>query len=238
MSLSLTAHWPDFTQGIGRVLAIPFVQLRLRAMSALHAAETPAANEHQFRFDASRLGRAELLAELLAPPPDAALVDRCTVADTPLPSAVESAIARKLASARELILRDLLEKMRGSPVFDKPESITEWLRLHCAGLDHEVFLVIYLDAQHRLIAIEQLFRGTLTETSVYSREVVKAALAHSAATVAFAHNHPGGGLEPSRADQCLTGTLKAALSLIDVRVLDHFIVAGAQHYSFAEHGLI
>ena len=101
-----------------------------------------------------------------------------------------------------------------------------------------MFLVLYLDAQHRLIEAEELFRGTLTQTSVYPREVVKGALARNAAALAVAHNHPSGEAEPSRADEMLTQTLKSALSLVDVRVIDHFVVAGDRVISFAERGLI
>jgi len=114
-----------------------------------------------------------------------------------------------------------------------------FLRLHLAGLDHEVFFALWLDAQNRLIAAEELFRGTLTQTSVYPREVVKRALAHNAAAVVLAHNHPSGVAEPSAADGLLTRELKQALALVDVRVLDHFIVTGqAQPLSFAERGLL
>jgi len=238
MTYSLTAHWPDLTQGIARVLGAAFASFGRRSMGVNRPMESPAATEHLPSFDVHQLDRAGLVAELLAPPPNAAVAKQHVIADLPLPPDIESAIARKLAAARELMQRDLLAQMRGSPVFDKPGTLAEWLGLHCAGLDYEVFLVIYVDVQHRLITIEQPFRGTLTQTSVYPREVLKAALANRAAAVAFAHNHPSGSLEPSQADQCLTERLKSALSLIDVRVIDHFIVAGAQHYSFAEHGLI
>ena len=112
------------------------------------------------------------------------------------------------------------------------------LRLKLAGLPHEVFICIYLDAQHRVIAVEELFRGTLTQTSVYPREVVKASLRANAAAVIFAHNHPSGVAQPSQADEILTRNLKEALSLVDVKVLDHFIVAGTQAISFAERGLL
>jgi len=105
-------------------------------------------------------------------------------------------------------------------------------------LPHEVFVCLQLDAQHRVIAIEELFRGTLTQTSVYPREVVKAALRVNAATVIFAHNHPSGVAEPSHADEILTRSLKSALALVDVQVLDHFIVAGTRIMSFAERGLL
>lgn len=231
MTLSPTAYWPDLTQGIARGLRAMFAPRRFLLQSAPRAAAIPQAPQHHSELDPNHLDRAALLAELLAPAPNAST-------HPPLSAAVECVIARKLLAARELIQRDLLAQMQGHPVFDKPGPLGEWLRLHCAGLDHEVFLVMYLDAQQRLITIEQLFRGTLTQTSVYPREVVKAALRHNAAAVAFAHNHPSGVPDPSRADQSLTGTLKSALSLVDVRVIDHFIVAGAQHYSFAEHGLI
>jgi DNA repair protein RadC len=103
---------------------------------------------------------------------------------------------------------------------------------------HEVFVVVFLDAQHRVVASEELFRGTLTQTSVYPREVVKRALHHNAAAVILAHNHPSGVAEPSRADEALTAALKQALGLVDVRVLDHFVVAGDGALSFAERGLL
>ena len=125
-----------------------------------------------------------------------------------------------------------------STVFTAPESIRQYVCLHLGVLPYEVFGVLFLDAQHRLIAFEQMFRGTLTEASVYPREVVVQALHHRAACVVLAHNHPSGKPYPSRADEAITQTLKAALCLVDVRVLDHFIVAGNQATSMAELGLI
>jgi len=117
--------------------------------------------------------------------------------------------------------------------------VRDWLRLRLAPLHHEVFLALWLDAQNRLIADDELFRGTLTQTSVYPREVVKQALARNAAAVILAHNHPSGVAEPSAADELLTRSLKQALQLVDVRLLDHFIVAGnAPPLSFAERGLL
>jgi DNA repair protein RadC len=107
-----------------------------------------------------------------------------------------------------------------------------------AGQEHESFVVLFLDAQNRLIVSEELFRGTLTQTSVYPREIVKEALRKNAASVIFSHNHPSGVAEPSRADELLTNSLKQALALVDVKVLDHFIVAGAAILSFAERGLL
>ena len=114
----------------------------------------------------------------------------------------------------------------------------DYLRLLLHDRGHEVFVCLFLDAQHRMIASEELFRGTLAQTSVYPREVLKAALAHNAAAVIFAHNHPSGVAEPSRADELLTQALKQALGLVDIRTLDHFVVAGNQVVSFAERGLL
>ena len=122
--------------------------------------------------------------------------------------------------------------------FAAPQAVADSLRLRVGGLEHEVFGVLWLDAQNRLIEAEELFRGTLTQTSVYPREVVKVALAANAGAAIFAHNHPSGCSEPSRADELLTQTLKSALSLVDVKVLDHFVVAGAEAISFAERGLL
>ena len=139
--------------------------------------------------------------------------------------------------ARELLLRDLAERMKAEPVLSAPAAVRDWLRLYCANLEHEVFIILLLDAQNRLIEAQELFRGTLSQTSVYPREVVKSTLARNAAAVMFAHNHPSGVAEPSRADELLTQSLKQALALVDVRVLDHFVVAGTSTVSFAERGL-
>lgn len=190
----------------------------------------------------SILSRADLVRELLAPAVCASSAIPLHVSDTVAPIAMndmaDSVLAHRLGVARELLLRDLCEQMSNSPVMSSPQVLRDWLRLHCAGLQHEVFLVLYLDAHHRLIEAEELFRGTLTQTSVYPREVVKGALARNAAALALAHNHPSGEAEPSRADELLTQTLKSALSLVDVRIIDHFIVAGDKIVSFAELGLI
>jgi DNA repair protein RadC len=123
-------------------------------------------------------------------------------------------------------------------VLSSPRAVRDYLRLRIADREHEVFVCLFLDSQNRLIACEEMFRGTLTQTSVYPREVVKAALKHNAAAVIFAHNHPSGLAEPSRADEILTQTLKQALALIECKTLDHFIVAGEQTTSFAERGLL
>jgi DNA repair protein RadC len=124
------------------------------------------------------------------------------------------------------------------PAINSPATARSYVRLYAGELEHEVFLVLFLDAKHCLIAREEMFRGTLVQTSVYPREVVKAALAHNAAAVVLAHNHPSGRPEPSEADKLLTRALSQALALIDVRVLDHIIVTASDSYSFADHGLI
>lgn len=193
-------------------------------------------------MDMSTLSRSDLVAELIAHDRRFHPEDRLHVADgEPLYGPViaqQTLLDQKLSAARELILRDLHSRMRSGPVMDSPQVLCEWLRLYCASLEHEVFLAIYLDARHALIGTELLFRGTLTQTSVYPRELVKAALACNAAAVAVAHNHPSGSAEPSRADEFLTQTLKSALSVVDVRFLDHFVVAGDQVVSFAQRGLM
>jgi DNA repair protein RadC len=144
----------------------------------------------------------------------------------------------QLEAALELARRSLEERMKAGSALTSPGAVRDYLRLKIGGLQHEVFVCIFLDAQHRTIRTDELFRGTLTQTSVYPREVVKAALAANAAAVIFAHNHPSGAAQPSQADELLTRNLKEALALVDVKVLDHFIVAGNQAISFAERGLI
>ena len=191
-------------------------------------------------MNVTALSREDLVSEMLAPllPTFAAGALRVSDADLSAPPSPESLLARRLSVARELLLRDLREQMQRGPVMTSPQILRDWLRLYCAGLEHEVFLVLYLDANHRLIEPQELFRGTLTQTSVYPRELVKGALARNAAALAVAHNHPSGQAEPSRADEFLTQTLKSTLSLVDVRIIDHFVVAGDQVVSFAERGLI
>jgi len=144
----------------------------------------------------------------------------------------------QLQAVLELARRALKEKITNGNALSSPAAVREYLRLKLQALPHEVFVALFLDAQNRVIEIEELFRGTLTQTSVYPREVVKRALARNAGAVIFAHNHPSGVAEPSHADETLTQALKQALALIDVRVLDHFIVAGAGVVSFAERGLL
>lgn len=142
----------------------------------------------------------------------------------------------QLQAVVEMAQRALQEEMRTGDALNSPRAVREFLQLLLHARQQEVFVAIFLDAQHRVVATEELFQGTLTQTSVYPREIVKRALHHNAAALIFAHNHPSGVAEPSDADRLLTEELKKALGLVDVRVLDHFIVAGAGCLSFAEKG--
>ena len=135
-------------------------------------------------------------------------------------------------------LRILQTRARYGDALTSPNAVRDYLRLKLAGLEHEVFVCVFLDSQNRVMAFDELFRGTLAQTSVYPREVAKAALRHNAAAVIFAHNHPSGVAEPSRADELLTSALKSALALLDIRTLDHFVVASDKITSFAERGLL
>ena len=135
-------------------------------------------------------------------------------------------------------LKILDGRLRNEPALSSPGLVRDYLRLLLHDRAHEVFVVVFLDAQNRVIASEELFRGTLTQTSVYPREVVKESLARNAAAVVLAHNHPSGVSEPSRADEFITQALKQALALVDIKVLDHFVIAGASSVSFAERGLL
>jgi len=144
----------------------------------------------------------------------------------------------EIAAVMELARRSLAQQLSERPVFDSPQRVKDYLRLQLGHLNHEVFAVLFLDAQNHLIQLEEMFRGTLTQTSVYPREVVKRALDLHASAVILAHNHPSGVAEPSRADEFLTQALKSALQLIDVRVLDHLVVGQPDVVSFAERGLL
>lgn len=223
------SDWPDderprerlLTQGPGalsdaELLAI-FLRVGVRGSNAVDLARQLLA-----RFDNS-------LARLIA----------ATAAELTEVNGIGPAKAAQLTAVLELARRGLREEMRQRPALSSPAAVRDWLRLALAPLQHEVFLALWLDAQNRLIATDELFRGTLTQTSVYPREVVKQALARNAAAVILAHNHPSGLNEPSRADEFLTRTLKQALALVDVRLVDHFIVAGMiPPLSFAERGLL
>ena len=146
--------------------------------------------------------------------------------------------AAQFAAALELARRAMREEMSVRSALTSPGAVRDYLRLSLAHLQHEVFVCIWLDAQHKVVGTEEAFRGTLTQTSVYPREIVKKALARNAAAVIFAHKHPSGVAQPSQADELLTRNLREALALVEVKVLDHFIVAGNQAISFAERGLL
>jgi DNA repair protein RadC len=144
----------------------------------------------------------------------------------------------EMLALMEMARRALAQRMQAAPVFEAPQQVKDYLALALGGLDAEVFGALFLDAQHRLIRLERLFTGTLTQTSVYPREVARRALALNAAAVVLAHNHPSGVAEPSQADRWLTETLKSALALVDVKVLDHVIVGRGSALSMAERGLL
>jgi DNA repair protein RadC len=144
----------------------------------------------------------------------------------------------QFAAAVELARRSIEEGLKAAPALTSPGAVRDYLKLALGSRPHEVFVCIWLDAQHRVIEYQEAFEGTLTQTSVYPREIVKAALAKNAAAVIFAHNHPSGAAQPSQADELLTRNLREALALVEVKVLDHFIVAGSQAISFAERGLL
>ena len=144
----------------------------------------------------------------------------------------------QLQAVLEMSRRALREVLDRGAALSSPQAVRDYLRLKLQGRPHEVFVGVFLDAQNRVLQVEELFRGTLTQTSVFPREIVKRALHYNAAAVIFAHNHPSGVAEPSRADEALTQTLKHTLALVDVKVLDHFVVGGDSAMSFAERGLL
>ena len=144
----------------------------------------------------------------------------------------------EIVAVMEMARRALAQQIRSAPVFDAPAKVKDFVAMHLGGRTQEVFAVLFLDGQHRLIELREMFQGTLGQTSVYPREVVKAALALNAGAVILAHNHPSGLAEPSRADEYLTATLKSALALVDVRVLDHLVIGRGQVVSLAERGLL
>jgi len=189
-------------------------------------------------------GVLQMAQELLAPPVDGGFGGIAGLLNAQLDELKQfkgmggSAKRAELAAVLELARRAVAQQLQQREIFSSPGAVKHYLQLTLAGRPHEVFAVLFLDAQNRLVALEELFRGTLTQTSVYPREVVQQALHHRAAAVVLAHNHPSGTVQPSRADEALTQTLKAALALVDVRVLDHVIVAPGGALSMAEHGLI
>ena len=147
-------------------------------------------------------------------------------------------VRARLSAARELVQRWLMEDLRQQPVLANPRTVGEFLCLHYAGQGREVFGCLFLDNRHRLICFDEVFHGTIDGASVHPREVVKLALARNAAAVILAHNHPSGVAEPSQADELITGRLREALALVDIRVLDHIVVGDGACVSFAERGLL
>jgi len=144
----------------------------------------------------------------------------------------------EILAVLELARRAMAQRLQERAVLDSPQAVRQFFQLHLSALPHEVFAVMFLDVQNRMLAMEEMFKGTVSQTSVYPREVVVRALHHQASAVVLAHNHPSGSVQPSRADEALTQTLKSALALIDVRVLDHIIVAQGHSLSMAEQGLV
>jgi len=187
--------------------------------------------------DVKRMGDMELLRALLGPQ---TALKHCyrSLYEIFEATGVDDRPHRKLLVARELVMRLLRQEMGRRDVLSTPSTVKDYLRLVFRKAEREVFVVVFLDAQNRTIASEELFHGTLTQTSVYPREIVKEALRYNAAAVIFAHNHPSGVAEPSHADEMLTRALREALALVDVKVLDHIVVAGNAVTSFAERGLL
>ena len=185
----------------------------------------------------TRLSDVDLLAKLIGAN-ESRRRYRGTLKSVFSPSCDEEEPVEICVVAKELVRRWLDEELRRECTLSSPGSVRDYLRLIFAGQEYESFVVLFLDAQNRLIASHEMFRGTLTQTSVYPREIVKESLRFNAAAVIFSHNHPSGVPEPSRADEQLTSSLRQALALVDVKVLDHFIVAGPATLSFAERGLM
>mgnify|MGYP000727591246 CR=1 FL=1 len=179
----------------------------------------------------------QLSEELLGPDGIAGLL-QATAQSLKLVKGLGPAKQAELLAVFELARRALSQRLKEREAFHTPGAVKQYLQLQLAHKNHEVFAVLFLDSQNRLLALEELFRGTLSQTSVYPREVVLRALHHQAAAVVLSHNHPSGSVQPSRADEHLTQTLKASLALVDVRVLDHIIVGQGQALSMAEQGLM
>lgn len=179
----------------------------------------------------------QLSEELLASDGIAGLLN-ATVQSLKLVKGLGPAKQAELLAVFEMARRALSQRLKEREAFHTPGAVKQYLQLQLAHKNHEVFAVLFLDNQNRMLAMEELFRGTLSQTSVYPREVVMRALHHQAAAVVLSHNHPSGSVQPSRADEHLTQTLKAALALVDVRVLDHIIVGQGQALSMAEQGLM
>jgi DNA repair protein RadC len=179
----------------------------------------------------------QLSEELLGPDGIAGLLN-ASVHSLKMVKGLGPAKQAELLAVFEMARRALSQRLKEREAFHTPGAVKQYLQLQLAHKNHEVFAVLFLDSQNRMLAMEELFRGTLSQTSVYPREVVLRALHHQAAAVVLSHNHPSGSVQPSRADEHLTQTLKASLALVDVRVLDHIIVGQGQALSMAEQGLM
>jgi DNA repair protein RadC len=179
----------------------------------------------------------QLSEELLGPDGIAGLLN-ASVQSLKLVKGLGPAKQAELLAVFEMARRALSQRLKEREAFHTPGAVKQYLQLQLAHKNHEVFAVLFLDSQNRMLAMEELFRGTLSQTSVYPREVVLRALHHQAAAVVLSHNHPSGSVQPSRADEHLTQTLKASLALVDVRVLDHIIVSQGKTLSMAEQGLM
>jgi DNA repair protein RadC len=177
----------------------------------------------------------QLSEELLAPDGIAGLL-KATAASLKRVKGLGPAKQAELLAVFELARRALSQRLKERTAFQTPDAVKQYLQLQLAHKNQEVFAVLFLDNQNRMLALEEMFQGTLSQTSVYPREVVLRALHHQAAAVVLSHNHPSGSVQPSRADEHLTQTLKASLALVDVRVLDHIIVGQGQALSMAEQG--
>ncbi len=178
------------------------------------------------------------LLQLLLGKRTAKRVYRGSLTDLYLDETLPEDVKMRLKATRELVQRWMLEDMRQQPVLANPRSVSEYLAVHYAGQQREVFGCLFLDNRHRLIRFDEVFHGTIDGASVHPREVVKLALARNAAAVILAHNHPSGVAEPSQADELITVRLRDALALVDIRVLDHLVVGGNVVVSFAERGLL
>ncbi len=187
-------------------------------------------------------GVLQLAQELLAPPPlgfgGLAGLLHTSADELRRIKGMGPAKRAELVAVLELARRALAEQLAEREVFETPGRLKQYLQLQLGARRYEVFAVLFLDSRHRLLAQEEMFRGSLSEASVYPREVVLRALHHQAVAVVLAHNHPSGNVQPSRADEALTRNLRAALALIDIQVLDHIIVAQGQALSMAEMGLL
>jgi DNA repair protein RadC len=177
----------------------------------------------------------QLSEELLAPDGIAGLL-KATTTSLKKVKGLGPAKQAELLAVFELARRALSQRLKERTAFQTPDAVKQYLQLQLAHKNQEVFAVLFLDSQNRMLALEEMFQGTLSQTSVYPREVVLRALHHQAAAVVLSHNHPSGSVQPSRADEHLTQTLKASLALVDVRVLDHIIVGQGQALSMAEQG--